>query len=102
MSERASADGREAASVAEAAAERRQLVLRRPLQLTVEQSEGSYIVWNEEFSMHGVGETLEQALREFQENLIAVYESFVEGPPGELSDGAKKLRDSLAKAFQLR
>ncbi len=80
----------------------RQLVLRRSLQLVAEQSEGSYTVWNEEFRVHGAGETLEEAVRDFEQNLIAVYETYVEEPPDDLSTGAKKLRDRLAEAFQVR
>jgi hypothetical protein len=88
--------------MAEAVSEMRRLALRRRLDLAVDESDGAYVVWSEEFRIHGVGDTPDAALRDFEQNVIAVYESYVEEPPDELSEGAKKLRHKLARAFLVR
>ena len=102
MAERAPTNPGGAGPVAETAAEMRHLVLLQPLELTVEESDGAYVVWSQEFRVHGVGDTPDAALRDFEQNAIAVYESYVDESPDDLSEGAKKLRDKLVQAFQVR
>lgn len=79
-----------------------QVMLRRPIALSVENDNGLYLVSHEESRIYGAGETPAEALRDFDSAFVAVYLSYVRSED-PLSAGAEEYArylDQLVESFE--
>lgn len=67
--------------------------LKRPIRLCFERGveSGAFIVGNEEFNKYGIGRSKEEAIKDFEDNIVSDYLELCETPPDQMSDDAKEL-----------
>lgn len=67
--------------------------IRIPLKVIIEvgRDTGCFIVWHEEFNKFGIGLTKEEAIEDFEHNLVTDYLILNHSNPEELSEDAKEL-----------
>lgn len=67
--------------------------LKKPLLIIIEQgiNPDIFIIGNEELNKYGIGSSKEEALKEFEDFIIADYRTLKESPPEQLSEDAKEL-----------
>lgn|SRR3989338_5785218 len=67
--------------------------LKKPIKLIYERGSetGAFIVGNEVFNKYGIGNTKEEALKDFEDNLFTDYLELKESSFEQLTEGAKEL-----------
>jgi len=67
--------------------------LKKPLPIIIERgiNPDIFLIGNEELNKYGVGFSKEEALKEFEDFIIADYRTLKESSPGQLSEDAKEL-----------
>jgi len=67
--------------------------LRKPLPIVIERgmNPNTLLIGNEELNKYGVGSSKEEALKEFEDFIIADYRTLRESSPEELTEDAKEL-----------
>lgn len=74
-----------------------------PLKVFVEigRDTGCYIIWHEEFNKFGIGSTKEEAIEDFEHNVVTDYLVLNESNPEELSEDAKELLQLYKSSIKL-
>ena len=69
------------------------LKLHKPIKLVYEKGSesGAFIVGNEEFNKYGIGNTKEEALQDFEANLVTDYFELKESSLDQLTEDAQRL-----------
>ena len=62
---------------------------------------GCYIIWHEEFNKFGIGLTKEEAIEDFEHNVVTDYLILNESNPEELSEDAKELLQLYKSSIKL-
>ena len=76
--------------------------LRKPIKLVYEKGSesGAFIVGNEEFNKYGIGNRKEEALQDFEANLVTDYFELKETALDQLTEDAKRLLEIYRGYFE--
>mgnify|MGYP001576763831 CR=1 FL=1 len=76
--------------------------LLKPIKLVYERGAetGAYIIGNEEFNKYGIGKTKEDALKEFEQNVVSDYFDLKMSDHNKLTQDAKDLLTIYGGYFQ--
>jgi len=74
-----------------------------PLKVLVEVGRDSscFIIWHEGFNKFGIGATKEEAIEDFEHNVVTDYLILNDSDPGELSEDAKELLQLYRSTIKL-
>lgn len=74
-----------------------------PLKVIVEigRDTGCFVIWHEEFNKFGIGSTKEEAIEDFEHNVVTDYLILNESKPEELSEDAKGLLQLYRSSIKL-
>ena len=77
--------------------------LKKPIKLVYERGSesGAYIVGNDVFNKYGIGDTKEEALKDFEDNLVVDYLELRESSSGRLTEDAKELLEIYQGYFEI-
>lgn len=70
-----------------------EIKLKKPVKLVYERGyeSGAYIIGNDELNKYGIGKTKEEALKDFEDNLVADYLELKECSTADLAGDAEQL-----------
>jgi hypothetical protein len=82
-------------------------LLKEPIKAEVsfekyDEKDDFWVVSNEELGAVGVDDTVEKARKEFEEDLYEFYQYYKAIPDDKLTERAKKIKEKLIQAFELR
>jgi len=68
-----------------------EIMIPLKVRVEVEIDSDSFVIWNDEFNKFGIGSTKEEAIEDFEHNMVTDYLVLNESNPEELSEDAKEL-----------
>ena len=71
------------------------------VRVEVEIDSDSFVIWNDEFNKFGIGSTKEEAIEDFEHNMVTDYLVLNESNPEELSEDAKELLQLYRSSIKL-
>ena len=73
----------------------KRIAFKNPIVVVVERDPGLIILTHEPTRIFGTGESLQEALKDFEDSFIRVYLSYIETPREQLSDTAMEFVERL-------
>lgn len=62
--------------------------------------DGIWIVWNEEFLMHGAGETRDEAIEDFWISLDVIFEHYINTPDRDMTLDGLELKNKIKNRIE--
>lgn len=76
--------------------------LKHPVEVSIEPEDGGFLLSNDRLHVHVFGESVEEALTEWQDRLIGLYHCYADTSDGQLTKSARELKQRLMAAIEGR